>query len=49
MTDEVKMQFPRGQQHTLLHNIIDLNKHFIVTLQRKMGGGTARAHGGRGA
>ncbi len=48
MTNEVKTQFPCGQQCTLLHNIMDLNKHFIVTLQRNVGGGTAGAHGGGG-
>ncbi len=49
MTDEVKMQFPRGQQRTLLHNIMDLNKHFIVTLQRNVGGGMAGTRWGGGA
>ncbi len=48
MTNEVKMQFPCGQQCTLLHNKMDLNKHFIVTLQRNVGGGTAGAQGGGG-
>jgi hypothetical protein len=44
MTNQVKMQFPRGQQ--LLYYITNLNKHFIVTLQRNVGGGTNGARGG---
>ncbi len=48
MTNELKMQFPSGQQHTLLHNIMDLNKHFIVMLHRNVGPGMAGARGGGG-
>ncbi len=46
MTDKVKMQFPRGQQRTLIYNITDLNKDFIVTLHRNVGGGTLARMGG---